>query len=50
MIFFEYYPLLLFFFRRRLAVMAKSNATKQQFVVEIQATLKHGPACKLIEE
>ena len=41
--FFEYYALLLFFFRKSLAVMAKSNPTEKQIHVVFQATLKHGP-------
>ena len=47
---FEYYALLLFFFKSCLAVMAKNNPTEKQIDVEIQATLKHGPAWKLTEE
>ena len=38
------------FFRSCLAVMAKNNPTEKQIDVQIQATLKHGPACKLAEE
>ena len=30
--------------------MAKNNPTEKQIDVEIQATLKHGPAPKLTEE
>ena len=47
---FECYALLLFFFKSCLAVMAKNNPTEKQIDVEIQATLKHGPAWKLTEE
>ena len=48
--FFEYYALLIFFFRSILAVRAKNIPIKKQFDVEIQPTLKHEPAWKLIEE
>ena len=30
--------------------MAKNIPTEKQIDVQIQATLKHGPACKLAEE
>ena len=46
--FFEYYALLLFFFRIGLEV-PKNNPTKKQIDAEIQATLKHAPAWKLTE-
>ena len=45
-----FYALLSFFFRSCLAVMAKNNPTEKQIDVEIQATMKHGPAWKHTEE
>ena len=42
--FFEYYALVLLFFRSCLASMAKNNPTEKQTDAEMQATLKHGPA------
>ena len=39
--FFEYYALLLLFFRN---CLAKNNPTEKQIDAEMQTTLKHGPA------
>ena len=45
MIFLEYYALLLFFLEAVLQGVARNSPTKNELDTEIQATLKHMPAC-----